>query len=244
MFAIRFLAGLALAVSALSAHAHSGSHTIVQIGTYWDGQARETIPIMRETVTVRYDTESADIGLQGQLVLVYQSSQGQLAILTPSGWKGFVSGLAEPIVDTQSLDPTYSLVFFDVTYELRGNYAQNVRPFGSEGSARNSFATRRRGTDDGYTSLPGTVVNARMPTYETGTLCMVLEQHGLSTEGTIYAAYGALQKEAEDRIEKFHAVKNPKITPEHIRSVYIELDGRQGEKYSPVITVSCDRNQN
>lgn len=219
-----------------TAGAHSASHTVVQIGSTWVNQ--ETLPVMRETVTVQFDIAPADIGLGGQLVLAYQTDEGQLAVLTPSGWKGFVSGLAEPVVDVQQLASTYSLVFFDVVYTVQGGYATGAHPYSDDNSPRAKMTRRFFRGGPEYTTLPGALINARMPQYENGTLCEVLQRHGLGA-GTVYAAYGALQQEAVERIEKFHAVKNPKITPEHLRNVYIELDGRQGEKYSPVMSVRC-----
>jgi len=236
---------------ASNASAHSGADEVVQIGYISSGDG--TIPVMRETTSARFEIAPSDVGLPGQLVLIYQSASGTMAVLTPDGWKGFTAGLAEPLLYTPSLEPTYSVVFFDAAF-----YASGVRPQGFPFTDKSNYQYGMTGAIGGglmwtgqpaaqnssdyqstdYSRFPGVLINARIPNYENSSLCGALEQKGYGS-GTIYAAYGALQPEAEERIEQFHAAKNPKLTPEHLRNVYIELDGRQGHKYSAVINLQC-----
>lgn len=211
------------------AFAHSGADDLRQIGSIGYGSmgdASTVVPVIRETTSVRFDIDSSDVGRPGHLVLIYQSDRGPMAVLTQNGWKGFVSGLAEPLVNTQSLEPTYSVVFFDVSYPA---------PDSADISAPEGAAPFKA---DDYSRFPGVFINARMAEYENASLCVALQRQGFGS-GTIYAAYGALQAEAEETIERFHAVKNPKMSPEHLRNVYIEQDGRKGHKYSAVIDLRC-----
>jgi hypothetical protein len=63
------------------------------------------------------------------------------------------------------------------------------------------------------------------------------------TGGRLYAAYGALQPDAVQRIESLKG--KTKISLQHYKMVFIDLDGRRGHKYSEIVSFPCDdANQN
>ncbi len=71
------------------------------------------------------------------------------------------------------------------------------------------------------------------------TICQVASQLGVTSNVTIWGGYGVLQPDKEAMVQNFHAHKNPRIPPDHIRSVYTINDMSLGKKYTSVHTESC-----
>jgi hypothetical protein len=73
-------------------------------------------------------------------------------------------------------------------------------------------------------------------------ICGLMQKYNL-TGGRLYAAYGALQPDAVQRIESLKG--KTKISLQHYKMVFIDLDGRRGHKYSEIVSFPCDdANQN
>ncbi len=71
------------------------------------------------------------------------------------------------------------------------------------------------------------------------TICQVASQLGINSSVTIWGGYGVLQPDKEAMVHNFHAQKNPRIPPDHIRSVYTMNDMSLGKKYANIHTESC-----
>jgi hypothetical protein len=60
---------------------------------------------------------------------------------------------------------------------------------------------------------------------------------------TVWAGHGILTEQAEHLVETLHAIHNPRIDPDHIRAVYIQMDATRGEgKAGPVYSFQCRNN--
>lgn len=61
-----------------------------------------------------------------------------------------------------------------------------------------------------------------------------------SGEIDLWAGYGVLNEQAQNRIETFHTIRNPRISPEHLRETYVQQDMTQNMKYWNVMKYNCE----
>lgn len=55
----------------------------------------------------------------------------------------------------------------------------------------------------------------------------------------LWAGYGTLTPENEATVEKYHALANPRIPPDHIRHMYVQQDMTKYTKYWNVLNYDC-----
>lgn len=153
-----------------------------------------------------------DLGLAGMMYIGAFDKRGNMdgAVLRPDGgWEPYHGGIHEPTAAFEKLSPTRFTVF-----DSRVPESQRRRVFG----------------------MWRPIARQRPPGPET--ICQLMAQHGKS-HMELGGGYGAVQAEAQARIDQLIGVPGMELDLDHLRAAFAYNDGLQDRKYGPVFEFDC-----